>query len=72
MVWEIFDGFQSSNIAALRYDLETWTLEVTFHGGATYHYFDVTNDTWEGLKNADSQGVFLNANIKGHYRYTKV
>ena len=72
MAWETFDNFQSSNIALLKYDSETWTLEVTFHGGSTYHYFDVPENIWDGLKNADSQGVFLNAQIKGHFRYSKV
>lgn len=72
MAWETFDNFQSSNIALLKYDADTWTLEVTFHGGSTYHYYDVPEDIWNGIKNAESQGVFLNAEIKGHYRYSKV
>lgn len=72
MAWKNFDSFQSSNISLLRYEPETWTLEVTFHGGGTYHYFDVPTEIWEGLKIADSQGVYLNAHIKGHFRYAKV
>lgn len=72
MAWETFDNFQSSNIALLKYDDETWTLEVTFHGGSTYHYFDVPEHLWDGIKNANSKGVYLNAEIKGHYRYSKV
>lgn len=72
MTWEMFDNFQSSNIALLKYDAETWTLEVTFHGGSTYHYFDIPEHIWEGITRADSKGVFLNAEIKGQYRYSKV
>lgn len=72
MAWETFNNFQSSNIASLKYDSETWTLEVTFHGGSMYHYFDVPENIWEGLKNAASQGVYLNAEIKGQFRYSKV
>jgi len=72
MAWESYDNFESSNIFALRYDSETWRLEVTFHGGATYHYFDVPVEIWEGIKNAPSQGVYLNAEIKGRYHYAKV
>ena len=72
MTWETFDNFQSSNVALLKYDAETWTLEVTFHGGSTYHYFDVPEHIWEGIKAAPSQGVFLNSEIKGTYRYSRV
>jgi hypothetical protein len=72
MAWETFQNFESSNIALLKYDGETLTLEVTFHGGSTYQYFDVPEQLWNGIKNAESKGVFLNAEIKGHYRYSKV
>ena len=72
MAWEDFDGFQSSNIALLKYEVETWTLEVTFHGGGIYHYFDVPAEIWNDLKTAESQGKYLNSNIKGHFRYAKV
>jgi len=72
MPWDVFNEFQSSNIASMRYDAEQMILEVTFHGGGVYQYFDVPEHIWEGMKNAPSQGVFLNAQIKGVYRYSKV
>ena len=72
MAWEIYADFTSSNIASLRYDTDSYTLEVTFHGGGVYHYFDVPEHIWEAIKVAPSQGVYLNSQIKGHFRYSKV
>ena len=69
---ETFDAFESSNIASLKYDAETLTLQVSFHNGSDYQYFDVPQQTWEAMKLAESKGVFLNSEIKGTYRYSKV
>ena len=72
MAWETFNNFTSSNIVSLRYDSTTSTLEVSFHNGGLYHYYDVPPQIWEALKVASSQGQYLAAHIKGHYRYSKV
>lgn len=72
MAWETFNNFTSSNIASLRYDSSTSTLEVGFHNGGLYHYYDVPSQVWEAFKTAPSQGQYLAAQIKGHYRYSKV
>lgn len=72
MAWEAFENFESSNISTLRYDDETWTMEVIFLGGSTYHYFDVPAETWDGIKSAPSQGIYLNAEVKGRFTYAKV
>ncbi|WP_260926754.1 KTSC domain-containing protein [Novosphingobium sp. 9] len=69
---ETYDAFESSNIASLKYDSDTLTLQVSFHNGSAYQYFDVPQQIWEAFKLADSKGVFLNAEIKGTYRYSKV
>ncbi len=62
----------SSNIAAVGYDDDSSTLQVEFNNGATYQYFDVPEHLFEGLRDADSVGGYLAANIKGNYRYSKV
>jgi len=62
----------SSNIADVGYDDDTMTLEVGFRNGTVYQYFDVPQTVYQEFMGADSKGIFLNANIKNHYRYAKM
>jgi len=62
----------SSNVAAIGHDGNSDTLQVEFHNGGTYQYFDVPEHLFESLRDADSVGGFLAAHIKGSYRYSKV
>jgi hypothetical protein len=62
----------STNVASIGYDQATGTLEVEFNHGGIYQYFDVPEVIFQELINADSKGKYLNANIKGSYRYARV
>ncbi len=62
----------SSNISEIGYDEERRILEVLFHSGSVYQYFDVPPQVYQELINAGSVGQYLNANIKGNYRYARV
>jgi hypothetical protein len=62
----------SSNIASIGYDENTSTLEIEFLNNSIYQYFDVPQQIYQGLIQADSHGQFLAQNIKGVYRYSKV
>lgn len=62
----------SSNVEAVGYDADSSTLQVEFKNGGTYQYFDVPERVFEALRDADSVGRYLAANIKGVYRYSKV
>jgi hypothetical protein len=62
----------SSNVASVGYDPSTQTLEVEFHNGNVYQYFDVPQHVYDALMNAASIGSFLSSNIKGVYRYARV
>lgn len=62
----------SSNIASIGYDEDTNTLEIEFHNGGVYQYFDVPFHVYDGLMEAASKGQYLAQQIKGHYRYVKV
>jgi hypothetical protein len=62
----------SSNVASIGYDEDSSTLEIEFNNGATYQYFDVPENVFAGLRDADSVGGYLAARIKGTYRYSKV
>jgi len=62
----------SSNIASVRYDPGTMTLEIEFKNGSVYQYFDVPEAVYQEFMHASSKGNFLHTNIKNNYRYVKV
>lgn len=63
----------SSNIASIGYDASSMILEVEFHSGAVYQYYDVPESLFEGLMSADSHGRYLNEFIKkGGFRYERI
>jgi hypothetical protein len=62
----------SSNVESVGYDEDSSTLQIEFKNGTMYQYFDVPEDVFIGLRDADSVGRYLAARIKGTYRYSKV
>lgn len=62
----------STNVAAIGYDSGSQTLEIEFLNGSIYQYFDVPQQIYDELMGANSQGIYLSANIKGVYRYSKI
>lgn len=62
----------SSNIAEIGYDESRRVLEVLFKSGNVYQYFDVPPQEHQALMQASSYGQYLNANIKGRFRYARV
>ncbi|MDJ0448840.1 KTSC domain-containing protein [Methylocystis sp. JR02] len=62
----------SSNISEVGYDENSRTLEVLFTSGNLYQYFDVPPQIYTELMQAGSVGQYLNANIKGNFRYARV
>ena len=69
---EYYTNFDSSNVSKIGYENGTSTLQVEFHNGGIYEYFDVPENIWEEFKSAESKGQFLSQYIKGQYRYAKV
>ncbi|RTY84798.1 KTSC domain-containing protein [Flavobacterium sp. ZB4P23] len=63
---------KSSNLASIGYDAENEILEVQFKHGGVYQYFDVPENVYEELMNADSHGVYFSANIRNDYEYQKM
>lgn len=63
---------ESSNLASVGYDAENEILEIEFNHGGVYQYFDVPNDEYEALMNADSHGKYFVANIRDDYEYQKM
>jgi hypothetical protein len=63
----------SSDIASVGYETSTSTLEVEFHSGGIYKYFEVPEQHFLALTSGSgSVGRYLNAQIKGRYRYQRV
>jgi len=62
----------SSNIASIGYDSRSQTLEIEFHSGGIYQYYNVSKSLYEDLMRASSHGSFFHENIKGRYGDTKI
>ena len=65
-------GVVSSTVVSIGYDAESSTLEIEFHNGTVYQYFDISETTHVELITAGSVGAYLNSHIKGKYRFSKV
>jgi KTSC domain len=64
--WQIFD---SSAVAAGRYDSIEQTLELQFDSGKVYKYFNVPKSVWLALCRAESKGKFFQNEISEKFRY---
>lgn len=67
--WKTMD---SEAIKKVKYDKKNEMLFVTFSGGKTYTYGEVSNKEWKGLLNADSKGRFINKAIKPNHTCWKL
>lgn len=63
---------ESSQIAAVGFDEESFTLDVEFKRGGLYRYFDVSPEVFDDLLKAGSVGSFFGKEIKGKYRFEKL
>lgn len=61
---------QSSNLHEVGF--ENGVLEIKFHSGGIYQYFDVPAHIHQALMTAPSKGRFFVENIRGVYRYARV
>jgi len=59
----------SSNIASVGYDAEKKLLEIEFHHGAVYQYFDVQERVYEELMNSAAKGSYFMNEIKSKFAY---
>jgi hypothetical protein len=55
---------RSSVIPTVGYDTDREILEIEFHNGAVYQYFEVPPHIHQKLVTADSPGTYFNANIR--------
>ncbi|MFK5604644.1 KTSC domain-containing protein [Haloferax volcanii] len=62
----------SSNLSSVGYDQSNQILEIEFHGGRVYQYFDVPSRVHQALMNASSHGKYFHRNIKDNYNYNQI
>lgn len=62
---------QSSSIQSVGYDPAAHVLEVEFHNGNVYRYFDVPPLTYDEFIHAHSLGRYLNFQIKERFPYRR-
>jgi hypothetical protein len=62
----------STNLKDVGYDRARRVLEVGFHHGGVYQYFDVPESVAQGLFDASSKGQYLACYVKGTYRYEQL
>ena len=63
---------QSSELRWVGYEESTSLLEVEFHSGEIYRYFDVPARLLLELLEAESIGRFFNAHIRSKFKFEKV
>jgi hypothetical protein len=61
----------STDINSVGYDVDSQVLEIEFHKGGMYQYFEVPQEIYEELMGADSKGKYFNMNIKKAYSFSK-
>jgi hypothetical protein len=71
MIKTQINEYDSSTVESSTYNLIGKTLCVEFKH-ATYEYLNVEHDDYLLFSTADSQGIALNAFIKGKYEYLKL
>lgn len=63
---------KSTNIKLATYNTETGLLTIVFTNGSIYEYEGVSWELFTKFRMSDSQGAFLNANIKNKHTHKKV
>jgi KTSC domain len=58
---------ESSVLASVLYLPQLRLLEVEFHSGLFYQYFDVPQHSYTALLTAESKGAYFNANIRNRF-----
>ena len=62
----------SSNISSIGYNPEDRIIEIEFHDGGIYQYFDVPKTICDDLMTARSHGSFFHRYIKNNYQWRKI
>jgi hypothetical protein len=62
---------ESTTLRTIGYDPDRELLQLEFHNGATYQYFNVPAEIHKGLLQAASKGAYFNRFIREKFAYSK-
>ena len=62
----------SSNINSVGYNKETFTLEIEFHHGGIYIFYNISPTIFHELMASTSKGIYFANNIKGKYDFIRI
>jgi len=62
----------SSNLVSVGYDEPSAVLEVEFHSGSVYQYFQVPRFEFDSLMAASSHGSYFSKRIRNSFRYNRI
>lgn len=60
----------STAISTAEYEYDSYRLRLTFTNGYKYDYTKVPNHVFEGLRNSESKGKFINKYVLPVYKFT--
>lgn len=63
---------ESTNLKSVGFDPKGKILEVEFHHGGVYRYFEVPEAIHTALMKADSKGKYFQANVRNKFRFERV
>jgi hypothetical protein len=62
---------ESTTFVTMAYDLDRQLLQLEFRDRATYCYFDVPAEVYQGLVAASSKGSYFNRSIRGRFLHAR-
>jgi hypothetical protein len=65
-------ALQSRLLASMAYDPNQTILQLEFHDGTVYRYFQVPHQTYQDLFHADSKGAYFNRHIRSVFRCARL
>jgi len=63
---------ESSLVTSIGYDATTSVLEIEFHDGDVYRYFDFPEFLYKGLMASPSKGHFCTSRVIGRFRHEQI
>jgi hypothetical protein len=63
---------KSSNLARIQYNKRWERLNVEFHDGSIYRYYDFPEEEFDALYSSGSKGKFLHRFIMDSYDYDRI
>ena len=67
-----FTPVKSQMILGVRYNKQTYELDIVFRTGDKYRYKNVPKFVYDGLMNAESHGQYMHKRILGRYEYERL